>query len=78
MLDRIWDTLPETPDFGIYFNCAARGRPLYGENDVDLKQINQRLGSFPIIGYFGAFELAQVPLGLQLYSYTGVLVLVYL
>ena len=78
MLDRIWDTLPETPDFGIYFNCAARGRPLYGEDDVDLKQINQRLGSFPIIGYFGAFELAQVPLGLQLYSYTGVLVLVYL
>jgi small ligand-binding sensory domain FIST len=78
MLDRIWDTLPETPDFGIYFNCTARGRPLYGEDDVDLKQINQRLGSFPIIGYFGAFELAQVPFGLQLYSYTGVLVLVYL
>ena len=31
MLDRIWDTLPETPAFGIYFNCAARGRQLYGD-----------------------------------------------
>lgn len=78
MLERIWQTLPKTPALGFYFNCAARGRPLYGEDDVDLKHIRERLGDFPMIGFFGAFELAQVPQGLQLYSHTGVLVLIYL
>jgi small ligand-binding sensory domain FIST len=78
MLARLWEAEPRTPDFGFYFNCAARGIALYGEHDVDLKHIQSVLGEFPLIGFFGAFELAQVPLGLQLYSYTGVLVLVYL
>ena len=78
MLQRLWESEPRTPDFGFYFNCAARGIVLHGEHDVDLAYIRKTLGDFPLIGMFGAFELAQVPLGLQLYSYTGVLVLVYL
>ena len=69
---------PEPPAFGVYFNCAARGEALYGRPDVDTEVIREILGEFPLIGFFGGYELARVPAGLQLYSYTGVLVLVYL
>ncbi len=67
----------ETPAFGIYLNCAARGEALYGRPNVDTEAIRDALGEFPIIGFLGGFELATVPAGLQLYSYTGVLVLFY-
>ncbi|MBF0286843.1 MAG: FIST C-terminal domain-containing protein [SAR324 cluster bacterium] len=67
----------ETPVFGIYLNCSARGEALYGRPNVDTEAIRDSLGEFPIIGFSGGFELATVPAGLQLYSYTGVLVLFY-
>ena len=78
MLERIKTEEPEPPAFGVYFNCAARGEALYGRPDVDTEVIREILGEFPLIGFFGGYELARVPAGLQLYSYTGVLVLVYL
>ena len=77
MLERLKAKEPELPAFGVYFNCAARGEAVYGRKDVDLEAIQEVLGEFPLIGFFGGFELAQVPAGLQLYSYTGVLVLAY-
>ncbi len=77
MLERLKTSNPETPVFGIYFNCAARGEVLYGRPNVDTEAIRETLGEFPIIGFLGSFEMASVPAGLQLYSYTGVLVLFY-
>ncbi|MBF0280665.1 MAG: FIST C-terminal domain-containing protein [SAR324 cluster bacterium] len=77
MLDRLKTSNSETPAFGIYFNCAARGESLYGRPNVDTEAIRETLGAFPIIGFMGGFEMASVPAGLQLYSYTGVLVLFY-
>lgn len=77
MLERIKTTNPNTPVFGVYFNCAARGESLYQRPNVDTEAIRETLGDFPIIGFFGGFEMASVPAGLQLYSYTGVLVLFY-
>jgi small ligand-binding sensory domain FIST len=62
----------------MYFNCASRGEALYGRPNVDTQLIQETLGDFPLIGFFGAYELAQMPQGVQLYTYTGVLVLVYL
>ena len=66
------------PTFGIYFNCNSRGEALYGRSNVDTQLIRKILGEFPLIGFFGAYELAQMPQGVKLYTYTGVLVLVYL
>jgi small ligand-binding sensory domain FIST len=75
MVDEIGDQLSGPPDFGLYFDCAARGRGLYGRPDVDVQAIHQRLGEFPLIGMFGGFEVATA-LGIpQVYTYTGVLVL---
>jgi small ligand-binding sensory domain FIST len=75
MVGEIGRQLSGPPDFGIYFDCAARGKGLYGRPGVDVKAIHQALGDFPLIGMFGGFELATA-LGIpQVYTYTGVLVL---
>jgi len=78
MLNRLKKQNVKTPTFGIYFNCASRGEALYGDKNVDTKLIRETIGEFPMIGFFGAYELAQTGLGVQLYSYSGVLVLIYL
>ena len=78
MLTRLKNKNTNTPDFGIYFNCASRGEALYGRSNVDTQIIKEILGEFPLIGFYGGYELAQMPQGVQLYTYTGVLVLVYL
>ena len=78
MLMRLKKQNPGSPTFGMYFNCASRGEALYGRPNVDTQLIRETLGDFPLIGFFGAFEMAQMPQGVQLYTYTGVLVLVYL
>ena len=78
MLTRLKNKNTNTPDFGIYFNCASRGEALYGRSNVDTQIIKEILGEFPLIGFYGGYELAQMPQGVQLYTYTGVLVLGYL
>ena len=78
MLQRMKKESESPPSFGFYFNCAARGEALYGKKDVDIQMIHEHLGDFPLAGMFGGYEMAKVPGGLQLYTYTGVLVLVYL
>ena len=78
MLKRLKNKNFEIPTFGIYFNCASRGEALYGRPNVDVELINEILGEFPLVGFFGAYEMAHMPKGLQLYSYTGVLLLIYL
>lgn len=70
------ERLSGPPDFGLYFDCAARGRRLYGREGVDSEVIRRELGEFPLIGMLGGFEMATT-VGLPLmYTYTGVLVLV--
>jgi small ligand-binding sensory domain FIST len=62
------------PAFGFYFNCAGRGRGLYGAPNHDVRMIRARLGAFPLVGFFGNGEFA--PLGRRnfFHTYTGVLV----
>jgi small ligand-binding sensory domain FIST len=64
------------PVFGCYFNCAGRGRGLYGEPDHDVTMIRKALGEFPLAGFFGNGELA--PVGRQnfFHNYTGALLLI--
>jgi small ligand-binding sensory domain FIST len=75
MVDRVAEQVGGRPDFGLYFDCAARGRGLYGRSGVDVQAIQDRLGAFPLVGMFGGFELASALGRPQVYTYTGVLAL---
>ncbi len=65
-----------SPQFGIYFNCCARGSTLYQIPGIDTAYIRQSLGDFPLIGFFGNFEMGPLGNANRLLTYTGVLVLV--
>ena len=62
------------PVFGCYFNCAGRGRGLFGVPDHDVTLIRRHLGDFPLVGVFGNGELAPVGRRNFLHTYTGALV----
>ena len=77
MLERVGDSRSsEKPfKFGLYFNCCARGRSLYGIDGIDTAYINNVLGDVPIAGFFGNAEFAPLGGKNHLFTYTGVLVL---
>ena len=56
---------------GLYFSCLGRGRHQFGENSQELQMIRQRLGDFPLVGFFANGEIFHN----RLYGYTGVLTL---
>ena len=62
--------------FGLYFNCLARGRALYGEPGIDAAEISSALPDVPILGFFCNAEIGPLKGENQLFTYTGVLVLV--
>ena len=62
------------PAFGCYFDCAGRGRGLYGVPDHDVRLIRKHLGAFPLAGFFGNGELAPVGRRNFFHTYTGALV----
>jgi small ligand-binding sensory domain FIST len=75
-LDALAARLDESrPAFGCYFNCAGRGRGLFGVPDHDLRLIRARFGRFPLAGVFGNGEFAPVGGKNFFHAYTGVLAL---
>jgi len=60
--------------FGVYFDCAGRGQGLYGTPDHDVTLIRERLGTWPLAGFFGNGEFAPVGGRNFFHNYTGVLV----
>lgn len=62
------------PGFGLYFDCAGRGRGLFGVGDHDVGLIREVLGDFPLAGFFGNGEFAPVGRRNHFHTYTGVLV----
>lgn len=77
MLERQIERLAgRKPAFGFYFNCCARGSSLYGVPGIDTAYIRQALGDFPLIGFFGGYELAPLGRANRLFAYTGVLALI--
>ncbi len=66
----------KSPQLGLYFNCCARGTSLYGIPGIDTAYIRQSLGDFPLIGFFGNFELGPLGRKNRLLAYTGVLALI--
>jgi small ligand-binding sensory domain FIST len=71
MLADIARGLQSPPRGGIYYNCLARGPNLFGTESEELKLIEECLGSFPLVGFFGNGEISHD----RLYGYTGVLTL---
>jgi len=77
MLERLSENLSgKIPQFGLYFNCCARGTSLYGIPGIDTAYIRRVLGDFPLIGFFGNFELGPLGTKNRLLAYTGVLALI--
>lgn len=62
--------------FGLYFNCLARGRSLYSREGMDSELIQQALPGVPVLGFFCNAEIAPLRGVNQLFTYTGVLLLV--
>jgi len=76
MLDELAERLKgRRPAFGCYFDCAGRGRGLFGVPDHDVTVIRERLGEFPLIGFFGNGELAPIGRRNFFHNYTGALVI---
>ncbi len=72
------DFIDEKPSFGIYLNCAGRGEQLYQKPHIDAQAIQNKFGSIPLIGLQGSFQFARYQESMQLYVYTGILLLFYL
>jgi small ligand-binding sensory domain FIST len=62
--------------FGLYFNCLARGQALYQEPGIDAAEIHRALPDVPILGFFCNAEIGPLKGENQLFTYTGVLVLI--
>jgi small ligand-binding sensory domain FIST len=76
MLDELAERLHgRRPAFGCYFDCAGRGRGLYGVPDHDVRLIRERLGEFPLVGFFGNGEFAPIGRRNFFHNYTGALVI---
>jgi small ligand-binding sensory domain FIST len=56
---------------GVYYTCLGRGRHQFGAHSEELKMIRDRLGDFPLVGFFANGEISHN----RLYGYTGVLTL---
>jgi small ligand-binding sensory domain FIST len=75
MLDELAERLDgRRPAFGCYFDCAGRGRGLFGVPDHDVTLIRERLGEFPLVGFFGNGEFAPIGRRNFFHNYTGALV----
>jgi small ligand-binding sensory domain FIST len=76
MLDELAERLHgRRPAFGCYFDCAGRGRGLYGVPDHDVSLIREGLGEFPLVGFFGNGEFAPIGRRNFFHNYTGALVI---
>ncbi|MDH3672341.1 MAG: FIST C-terminal domain-containing protein [Gammaproteobacteria bacterium] len=71
MMQSLKDRTDGTPKGGVYYSCVGRGPNLFGQNSEELKVIQQELGDFPLVGFFGNGEVSHN----RLYGYTGVLAL---
>lgn len=59
------------PKAGLYISCIARGVAMFGREGRELALIRERLGPFPLAGFYAGGEISNA----RLYGYTGVLVL---
>ena len=75
LLDRLGVAVPQ-PDFALLFACIGRGPYFFGGEDRDLAAIGERFAGLPVLGAYGGGEIAPLPGGSALISYSAVLALV--
>ena len=68
----------ESPTFGLYFNCRARGASLFGEVGVEAEYLANAFADLPIGGVIGPYQIAPTPLRPDpvVLTYAGALALV--
>lgn len=71
MLDSIGREFDAPPKGGLYFSCLGRGEHMFGRRSAELEVVRDRLGDFPLVGFFCNGEISHD----RLYGYTGVLTL---
>ena len=71
MLDSIARDFDAPPKGGLYFSCLGRGEHMFGRRSAELGVVRDRLGEFPLVGFFCNGEISHD----RLYGYTGVLTL---
>jgi len=71
MLDSIAGQIDGPPKGGLYYACVGRGEHMFGRRSAELGIIRERLGDFPLAGFFCNGEISHD----RLYGYTGVLTL---
>ena len=71
MLDSIRRDFDAPPKGGLYFSCLGRGEHMFGRRSAELGVVRDRLGEFPLVGFFCNGEISHD----RLYGYTGVLTL---
>jgi len=65
----------QTPAFGFYFNCCARGESLYENPGEDTGLIREYFPGLPFIGFFTFGEIGPVGEVNHLHHYSGILAL---
>ena len=63
-------------EFGLYFNCLSRGRSLYHRDGIDSDLLARTLPGVPILGFFCNAEIGPLRGVNQLFTYTGMLMLI--
>ncbi|MGH6953863.1 MAG: FIST signal transduction protein [Alphaproteobacteria bacterium] len=71
MLKELKRRAGDGPKAGVYYSCVARGPNLFGAESQELAMIRDRLGDFPLVGFFCNGEICHN----RLYGYTGVIAL---
>ena len=76
LLDMLGGLDAESPAFGLYFNCCARGSSFFGVSGLEAGYLERAFGPAPIAGMFGSCEIGPIAGRTELLTYTGVLALV--
>lgn len=65
------------PEFALMFSCIGRGPYFFGGEDRDLALLKARFPGMPVIGCYGGGEIAPLPGGNSILSYSAVATLAY-
>lgn len=65
-----------SPDLGVMFSCMGRGPYFYGGEDRDLAIVRNRYPGMPLIGAYGAGQIAPLYEGNALIQNSALLALV--
>ena len=76
MIDMLATDVFDSPDFGVMFSCMGRGPYFYGGQDRDLDIVRGRFPAIPLIGAYGAGQIAPLYQGNALIHNTALLALV--